>query len=107
MLSHRTPGPWGLRGSQIRADGGRGAHVATYQVCRADGLLIAAAPDLLDMLLEACGSLDASESGASAHGTATEIRKRLAGWGLILLGKDEYGNADPRLDPSDTDPGVA
>lgn len=41
---------WGLRGNQIRADGGLGAHVATYQISREDGLLLAAAPDLLAAL---------------------------------------------------------
>mgnify|MGYP001589555130 CR=1 FL=1 len=41
-----TPGPWGLRGSQIRAEAGTGAHVATYQIDRDDGFLIAAAPTL-------------------------------------------------------------
>jgi len=45
-----TPGPWALRGSQIRAENGTGAHVATYQISRDDGLLIAAAPKLLDAL---------------------------------------------------------
>lgn len=45
-----TPGPWGLRGSQIRADGGRGQHIATYMTNVADGKLMAAAP----LLYEAC-----------------------------------------------------
>lgn len=50
-----TPGPWGLRGYQVRANGGQGAHVATYQITESDGSLIAAAPDLyeaLEMLLK-------------------------------------------------------
>ena len=41
-----TPGPWGLRGHQIRANGGQGATVATYAISREDGFLIAAAPAL-------------------------------------------------------------
>ena len=45
-----TPGPWGLRGHQIRADGGQGATVATYAISREDGFLIAAAPALRDAL---------------------------------------------------------
>lgn len=45
-----TPGPWGLRGSQIRAEGGNGAHVATYQIDRDDGFLIAAAPAMFAAL---------------------------------------------------------
>lgn len=45
-----TPGPWALRGHQIRADNGLGVHVATYQIAVADGHLIAAAPDLRDAL---------------------------------------------------------
>lgn len=42
-----TPGVWGLRGVQIRADGGRGQHIASYVTSRDDGLLLAAAPRLL------------------------------------------------------------
>lgn len=52
-MKRHTPGPWGLRGVQIRADGGRGQHVATYQVSRDDGELIAAAPELLELLEQA------------------------------------------------------
>jgi len=74
----RTSGPWGLRGVQIRADGGRGRHVATYQINAADGYLIAAAPELLDMLREACDSLDACERASATHVTADHIRERLA-----------------------------
>lgn len=75
-----TPGPWGLRGCQIRADGGNGAHVATYQIDAEDGRLMAAAPELLEMLRLACDCLDAAERASSSHGTADEIRARLESW---------------------------
>ena len=65
----RTPGPWGLRGHQIRADGGTGQHVATYQISADDGRLIAAAPELLEMLLQ-CDLSD-------------QIRVRLQELGLV------------------------
>lgn len=42
-----TPGPWALRGRQIRAENGVGKHVADYMVDAEDGRLIAAAPELL------------------------------------------------------------
>jgi hypothetical protein len=80
-----TPGPWKLRGSQIRADGGRGAHVATYQIAWDDGRLIAAAPELVGMLEEACDALDDHSGRAGAtHSTADSIRARLA----ELLGEE-------------------
>lgn len=69
-----TPGPWGLRGSQIRGKGGQGAHIATYQTCREDGLLLAAAPDLLGLLVTAAEALDASERHAESHHVADDIR---------------------------------
>lgn len=47
-----TPGPWGLRGYQIRAEGGRGQHIATYMTTRSDGLLLASAPALVSALEE-------------------------------------------------------
>ena len=84
----RTPGPWRLRGYQIRAAAGHGAHVATYQINRDDGLLIAAAPDLLDMLTEACATLDAAERSSGSHSTADRIRAR-----LLALGLSEPGDA--------------
>lgn len=49
-MSSTTPGPWGLRGHQIRANEGRGATVATYAISRADGILLAAAPELVAAL---------------------------------------------------------
>jgi len=73
-----TPGPWGLRGVQIRADGGQGPHVGTYRITRSDGVLMAAAPELLEMLLEACDSLDAAERHSESHTTADRIRARLS-----------------------------
>jgi hypothetical protein len=108
-MSKRTPGPWALRGYQIRADAGIGPHVATYQINIADGRLIAAAPEMFEMLLGACTSLDAAENASRSHCTADHIRACLARLGLIRLGKDEYGHESEREDPADTDPdgGVA
>lgn len=105
-LGRSTPGPWALRGYQIRADNGLGAHVASYQICSADGKLIAAAPELFAMLLSACSSLDAAESGASAHGTACDIRARLAALGLIVL-PDNLGSPGDHFDPIETITGDA
>lgn len=51
-MSARTPGPWALRGYQIRADNGKGAHVGTYQISKADGELMAAAPMMAAALEE-------------------------------------------------------
>lgn len=56
-----TPGPWALRGRQIRAEGGLGKHVADYMVDAEDGETIAAAPELemrLRALLVVLGKLD-------------------------------------------------
>lgn len=105
-MSHRTPGPWGLRGHQIRAADGLGPTVAAYNISRADGILLAAAPELLEMLLGACSSLDAAEGSSRSHGTADDIRGKLARLGLITLGIDEHGHPSPREDPADTDPEV-
>lgn len=76
------PERWGLRGSQIRAAGGYGHHVATYQTNRQDGLLLAAAPELRDLLHEACDSLDAAERASASHSMADRIRDRLTALGL-------------------------
>ena len=105
-MSRRTLGRWELRGVQIRADGGHGCHVGTYQRSRADGLIMAAAPELLEMLLNACASLDAAESGASSHGTANDIRARLAELRLITLGVEGHGwpsemNNEDRVTPDE------
>lgn len=48
-----TPGPWALRGYQVRANNGQGMHVATYQTSEADGRVLAASRELLDLLLMA------------------------------------------------------
>lgn len=71
----RTPGPWGLRGVQIRAEAGLGQHVATYQVSEADGKLLAAAPTLLEMLLDATKRLPVTERDV--------LLQRLVALGLI------------------------
>lgn len=102
ITSKITPGPWALTGVQIRADNGHGAHVATYQITRVDGMLIAAAPVLLELLLVACACLDAAEGGASSHGTANDIRARLSDLNLIALGLDEHGFPSVKQDPSDS-----
>lgn len=72
---------WALRGCQIRVES-TGQHVATYQICRDDGLLLAASPELLRMLWLACDTLDACERHAESHGTADEIRRALTEAGL-------------------------
>lgn len=103
-MSRRTPGPWALRGHQIRGDAGRGQHVATYQTSIADGLLLAAAPELLGLLFEACEALDAAERSSGSHSTADRVRGRLATFGLIRLGLDEHGRESNRVEPADFDP---
>lgn len=103
-MSRRTPGPWALRGYQIRAEGGLGKHVADYRISVADGLLIAAAPEMFEMLLGACANLDAAENSSRSHSGADYIRRELARLGLIVLGKDEIGHVSDRVDPADTDP---
>lgn len=69
-----TPGPWGLRGCQIRANDGRGAHVATYMIERADGVAIAFVPEMLDLLR----SLVADESTDNAAMVTCSARLLLA-----------------------------
>lgn len=81
-MAKRTPGPWGIRGYQIRADGGTGAHVATYQISIADARAIAAVPVLLELLDMACNSLDAAEGSSRSHGSADDIRERLCLLGI-------------------------
>ncbi len=49
-MSKHTPGPWAVRGYQIRSEGGAGAHVATWQISQVDGDLLAAAPDLFEFV---------------------------------------------------------
>lgn len=101
-MMRSTPGPWRLRGFQIRANGGVGTHVASYQLTEADGKLLAAAPTMLQFLLGACRSLDACESGSRSHCTADAIRRMLAERGLIVLGNDEHGRPSEREDPIET-----
>lgn len=89
----RTPGPWGLRGRQIHADSGRGAHVATHQISAEDGRLIAAAPELLDMVLTLCCMID--------EAIASDYRDRLAELLLIKLGIDPNTNRESgRVEPA-------
>lgn len=69
---------WGLRGYQIRAAGGVGQHVATYMTNRDDGLLLAAAPRMLALLLDACETFDSMERCSRSCSTADAIRRELA-----------------------------
>lgn len=75
-------GPWGLRGYQIRANGGLGPHVATCQVTTTDGYAIAAVPDLINRLLLACDKLDDAEPHPKSHSGADDIRLWLLRAGL-------------------------
>lgn len=67
-----TPGPWGLRGRQIRAEGGVGKHLADYMVCAEDGRLIAAAPEMHALLEELIACYDISVGGTSFGSEARE-----------------------------------
>ncbi len=72
------PGPrWALRGYQIRDHNGLGRHIATYQTCEADGRLLAAAPELLDLLVQACDALDNVARCSATDSFADEIRAKL------------------------------
>lgn len=76
-----TPGPWALRGRQIRAEGGVGKHVADYMVDAEDGRLIAAAPELRDLLEEFMaifgkGVIIAPELIKKAETVLTRIEKK-------------------------------
>ena len=95
-----------MRGYQIRANDWLGQHVATYQTSIADGILIAAASELLDLLDDACRTLDACEKGSSSHCTADRIRGRLAELGLWKLGNDAHGHPSDHEDPSDLNPEI-
>lgn len=68
---------WALRGYQVRDDDGLGRHIATWQTCEADGRLLAAAPELLDRLIQACDALDNVARGEATDSFANEIRARL------------------------------
>ena len=93
----RTPGPWKLRGYQVRAEAGNGAHVATYQISIADGVLIAAAPELLQMLVDV----------STLSIGPTQVKTRLAALGLVKLGKNDSGNLSTTVPLASTNPDVA
>ena len=97
----RTPGHWGLRGYQVRADDGRGKYVANYMIVKADGRALAAVPELLELLDNACASLDAAERATISHCTADKIRLRLHELGIWLL---REGLDAERDDPVSLDP---
>lgn len=95
----RTPGRWVLRGNQVRAGEGYGKHVATYQVSRADGLLLAAAPQLLEMVLAAISS---GEACGGARALAWVFKEQLVNLGLIRIsfdvdGESEVSDANPEV----------
>lgn len=102
-MSRRTPGCWALRGHQVRANEGRGQHVADYRTSVADGILLAAAPELLEMVLTA---ISCGEACGGNEGLARDFKKRLAKLGLVRLGLDEYGRESEKAELSDTDPDV-
>jgi hypothetical protein len=82
----RSPGPWALRGYQIRAEDGHGAHVATYQISADDGRLMAAAPELLDTLrcfVKLCD--EATRTGDVGDQKKIEVPRALHGKALQLL----------------------
>jgi len=60
-----TPGPWALRGRQIRAENGIGKHVADYMVDAEDGRLIAEAPTLYLLLKAVVDAREQSKTGAA------------------------------------------
>lgn len=68
---------WAIRGYQVRDDDGHGRHIATWQTCEADGRLLAAAPELLDMVISACDALDNVARCSATDAYADELRARL------------------------------
>lgn len=71
---------WVLKGYQIRVDNGDGtggAHVGTYQRAEDEGRLMAAAPELLQLLVRACDALDNVSRCSATDAFADEIRARL------------------------------
>lgn len=102
-MSRRTPGRWALRGHQIRADEGRGQHVADYRTNVADGILLAAAPELLEMVLSA---ISCGEACGGNEGLARDLKERLAKLGLVRLGLDEHGQESEKVELADVDPDV-
>jgi hypothetical protein len=77
-VDKHTLGPWALRGFQIRADNGAGAHVATYQISRADGRLLAAAPELFELAQRLVAAEDAEEFGDRAWEIVHDARALIA-----------------------------
>lgn len=72
-----TPGPWALRGRQIRAENGVGKHVADYMVDAEDGRLIAAAPELLAIVEDYMKALDDTEMLWNIRQKATALLVKL------------------------------
>lgn len=102
-MSRRTPGRWVLRGHQIRADEGLGKHVADYRTNAVDGILLAAAPELLEMVLTA---ISCGEACGGNEGLARGLKERLAQLGLVRLGRDEHGYESEKTELADTNPDV-
>lgn len=102
-MSRRTPGRWAIRGHQVRADEGRGQHVADYRTNVADELLLAAAPELLEMVLDA---ISRGEACGGDEGYARDAKERLARLGLVRLGLDEHGRESEKAELADVDPDV-
>lgn len=98
------PGRWALRGHQIRANEGRGLHVADYRTSVADGVLLAAAPELLEMVLTA---ISCGEACGGNEGLTRDLKARLARLGLVRLGVDEHGRESEIAELADTNPDVA
>ena len=74
-----TPGPWALRGYQVRANNGQGMHVATYQTSEADGRVLAASRELLDLCV-----MVAEVQGESLEAIRELIRRRLVELKLVI-----------------------
>lgn len=102
-MSRRTPGRWALRGHQIRADEGRGQHIADYRTNVADGILLAAAPELFEMVLTA---ISFAEACGGSEAQAWDLKERLAKLGLVRFGLDEHGRESERAELADTNPDV-
>ena len=85
-----TPGPWALRGRQIRAENGLGKHVADYMVDAVDGHTLAAAPDLekcLRALLDRLQRRDEDDHGELVRVSAFEDAQEDASDLLAMLDK--------------------
>lgn len=73
---------WALRGYQIRADNGLGAHVATYQRDKIEGELMAAAPTLLRLLANAAGIACHRDCGETHRHECNEAAELLLAFGF-------------------------